>query len=127
MKKARDSRHELYHKRSHPDTQKKCFTLRTINHWNNLCRNVVESSSLTLLRGDWAEYLIIPCKFQKLDQVISQAPFQSVLWIIMWFHDFTLNTRGCLYPDLNRKSPRIKNAGKYFETQENYLFAHLQK
>lgn len=50
MEKARDKRHELYQKRIHPDIEKKFFTLRTINHWNNLPRNDVESPSPALLK-----------------------------------------------------------------------------
>jgi len=34
----------------HPNIRKKFFTMRTISHWNNLPRDVVESASLEVFR-----------------------------------------------------------------------------
>ncbi|KFQ49940.1 hypothetical protein N334_14201, partial [Pelecanus crispus] len=40
------NRYKLHQERFHLDIRKKFFTLRTIIHWNNLPRDVVEFPSL---------------------------------------------------------------------------------
>ncbi|KAK4818646.1 hypothetical protein QYF61_016617 [Mycteria americana] len=50
MEKTWGNRHKLYWKRIHLDTRKKFFTVRTINKWNNLPRNMVESLSLEVFK-----------------------------------------------------------------------------
>jgi len=42
--------------RIHLGIRMNCFTVRTIIHWNNLPRGMVESSSLEFSRCDWTEF-----------------------------------------------------------------------
>jgi len=41
---------KLHWERFHLDMRKKLFTVRTIAHWNNLPRDVVESPSLEIFK-----------------------------------------------------------------------------
>jgi len=50
MEKARGNRYKLHWERFHLSVKKKFFTLRTINYWNNLPRDMVVSPSLQVLK-----------------------------------------------------------------------------
>ena len=50
MEKTRGNGSKLHWERFHLDIGKKIFTVRTINHWNNLSRDVMESLSLEVFK-----------------------------------------------------------------------------
>lgn len=50
MEKTRDSRYKLNQERFHLDIRKNFFTVKTINHWNNLSGDIVESLSLEFFK-----------------------------------------------------------------------------
>ena len=43
--RTKDSGQKLEHRKFHTDTMKNFFTVRGTEHWNNQCREVVESPS----------------------------------------------------------------------------------
>ena len=50
MEKTRGNWYKLHRKRFHLNIKKKLFTVRTINHWNNFPRDVVEFPLLEVLK-----------------------------------------------------------------------------
>jgi len=47
----------LKHKKFHPNTRKSLFTLRVMEHWNWLPREVVDSPSLEIFKTHLHEFL----------------------------------------------------------------------
>ncbi|GAB0181377.1 hypothetical protein GRJ2_000603000 [Grus japonensis] len=50
MEKTKGNGYKLHQERFHLDIRNNIFTVRTINHWNNLPRDVVESPSLEVFK-----------------------------------------------------------------------------
>jgi len=70
MEKTRSNGYKLHQERFHFDIGNKCFTVRTIIHWNNVPRDVVKSPSLEVFK-------------MQLDRVLDNfiyAPFPMKCW-----------------------------------------------
>jgi len=50
MERTRGKGYKLHQERFHLDISKNFFTVRKINHWNNLPRDMVEFSSLEVFK-----------------------------------------------------------------------------
>lgn len=50
MEKTRGSGYKLQQERFNLNVIKNCFTVRTVSHWNNVPREVVESPSLEVFK-----------------------------------------------------------------------------
>jgi len=81
--RTRGNRHKLKHRKFHVNMRKNFFTLRVMEHWNRLPREVVDSPSLEKFKPHLDKVLCNPFSVTllwqgDLDYMISRGPFQPL-------------------------------------------------
>ena len=89
--KTRGNGHKLKHRKSHTNMRRNLFTVRVMEHWNGLPREVVDSPSQEIFKTCLDTYqcslLQGACFAGGLDLIISRAPFQPLQFcdsVISW-------------------------------------------